>query len=71
MHQPPYIKPEINILPPDSTPRLMAGSGESTAGVDNNNNIITGGSIGVGGASGAHSKPFDFDPDEVWGEGWE
>ena len=71
MHQPPYIKPETNILTPDTTPRLMAGSEESTAGVDNKNNINIGGSIGEGGASGAHSKSFDFDTEEVWGDGWE
>ena len=71
MHQPPYIKPETNILTPDITPRLMAGSEESTAGVDSNKNINTDGPIGECGASGAHSKSFDFDIEEEWRDGWE
>lgn len=58
-------------MTPDTTPRLMAGSEESAAGVDNNNNINIGGPIGEGGASGAHSKPFDFDIEDEWGDGWE
>ena len=58
-------------MTPDTTPRLLAGSEESTAGVDNKNNINTGGSIVQRGASGAHAKSFDFDIEEEWGDGWE
>jgi hypothetical protein len=48
---------------------LLAGSDRS--GINKDNNVDTNGNLIEGDASGAHSKSFDLDIEEEWGDGWE
>lgn len=69
MQHRPYTHPTITLLNTTITSQLLAGS--EHPGINQENNVDANGNPIEGDASGAHSKPNDFDIDEVWGDGWE
>ncbi|EFA44117.1 hypothetical protein HMPREF0645_1428 [Hallella bergensis DSM 17361] len=69
MQHRPYIHPTITLLNTTITSQLLADS--ERPGINTDSNVETNGNPIEGDASGAHSKPFDLDTEEVWGDGWE
>lgn len=69
MQHRPYIHPTITLLNTTITSQLLADS--ERPGINKDSNVVPNGNPNVGDASGAHSKPFDFDIEEEWGDGWE
>jgi hypothetical protein len=65
----PYTHPTITLLNTTITSQLLAGS--ERPGINTDNNVDTNGNLIEGDASGAHSKSFDLDIEEEWGDGWE
>lgn len=64
-----YTHPTTALLNTTITSQLLAGS--ERLGINTDNNVDASGNPTEGDASGAHSKSFDLDTEEVWGDGWE
>ncbi len=69
MQHRPYTHPTITLLNTTTTSLLLAGS--ERPGINKDSNVVPNGNPTEGDASGAHSKPFELDIEEVWGDGWE
>lgn len=69
MQHRPYTHPTITLINTATASQLLAGS--ERPGINTDNNVDTSGNPIEGDASGAHSKSFDLDTEEMWGDGWE
>lgn len=64
-HKKVYEQPILKVIHIENSTFLAAGSSHNSvtlpSGMDNNRNIEFGTQIGEGNASGAHSKPFEWE----------